>query len=99
MSRRGACAAPGTPLPRWNPRKGWIGGDTRTLYALTDRLTKRVSIHPGGGITAGDNADVAIATREQALAVKDDDGARYWPKGWKVACGTLDGARRRRRRS
>lgn len=101
MSRHARCAAPSTPLPKWNPRKGWVGGDARTLYAFTDRLTGRVSVHPisaYGRTPVGDNADVAIATREQALAVKDADGGRYWPKGWKVACGTLDGVRRRRRR-
>lgn len=72
-------------LPRWDSRKGWIGGDTRTLYAFTDRRTGRVVVMPGpgtrfGSTAVGDFADVRPATRDEA--------ERLWQSplhsGWKV---------------
>lgn len=73
----------GTQLPRWNGRKGWVGGDSRTLYAFTDRLNGEVVVHPGGypQTHVGPNADVRLATRAEA--------ERLWQSplhsGWKVA--------------
>jgi hypothetical protein len=77
-------------LPRYDARRGWIGGDTRTLYAFTDRRTGKVyAVRPGGGSgrhatvadVGGSEADVRIATRAEA--------ERLWQSplhaGWKVA--------------
>jgi len=72
-------------LPRWDDRRGWTGGDSRTLYAFTDRLTGRLyAVRPGGGRriadAGGPNADVRLATRAEA--------ERLWQSplhaGWKV---------------
>lgn len=69
-------------LPRWNSKKGWIGGDTRTLYAYTDKRTNRVTVRPGpgtrfGDTAVGDHATVRVATRAEV-------DASDWPKGWKT---------------
>ena len=69
-------------LPRWNSKKGWVGGDTRTLYAFTDPDTGAVAVRPGPGKTGrihfGARARVRVATRAEAEA--------HWQKplhpGW-----------------
>ena len=76
-------------LPRYDERRGWIGGDSRTLYAFTDRRTGRVFVYPGGGagkkllMHVGPEADVRRATRSEAESL--------WQTplhaGWKVANG------------
>lgn len=57
-------------LPTYDERKGWTGGDSRTLYAFTDRRTGGVTILPGPGaqgITAiGPEVTVRVATRAEA---------------------------------
>ena len=60
-------------LPRYTERQGWIGGDSRTLYAFTDRRTGKVGVYPGGGgskkkllMHVGPEADVRVATRAEA---------------------------------
>ena len=73
-------------LPRYTERQGWIGGDSRTLYAFTDRRTGKVGVYPGGGgsnkkllMHVGPEADVRIATRAEA--------EELWQsplKGWNV---------------
>jgi len=76
-------------LPRYDDRRGWTGGDSRTLYAFTDRRTGRVAVYPGGGagkkllMRVGPEADVRVATRPEA--------EELWQSplhaGWKVANG------------
>lgn len=76
----------GARLPRYDERKGWIGGDSRTLYTFTGRVTGGVGVYPGGGAGKkllmhwGPDADVRIATRTEA--------ERLWQNplhsGWKV---------------
>ena len=71
MKRGGGKAA----LPRWNDRKGWHGGNSRTLYAFTDKRTGRTLVRPvysAGGI--GDYCTVRVATRREA--------ERPDPEGW-----------------
>lgn len=71
-------------LPHWNGRKGWVGGDSRTLYAFTDKSMGRVEVYPGGSpshVHVGPEATVRLATRAEA--------ERLWQSplhvGWKVA--------------
>ena len=66
-------------LPRLTDR-GWSGGDSRTLYAFTDRLTGRTTIHNTISMP-GPNCDVRLATVAEAKAAD-------WPAGWKCADGT-----------
>lgn len=72
----------GARLPHWNDKRGWIGGDSRTLYAFTGRVTGQVVVYPGGyRVPMGPDVAVRIATREEA--------ERLWQSplhvGWKVA--------------
>lgn len=70
-------------LPRWSDRKGWIGGNSKTLYTYTDNVTDRIAVAPGGHahVQVGPNAEVRLATRAEAEAL--------WQSplhhGWKVA--------------
>ena len=76
-------------LPRYDDRRGWIGGDSKTLYAFTDRRTGSVAVYPGGGagkklaMHVGPEANVRLATRSEAESL--------WQSplhaGWKVANG------------
>lgn len=87
-------------LPRYDERRGWIGGDSRTLYAFTDRRTGDVFVYPGGGagkkllMHAGPEADVRVASRSEAESL--------WQSplhvGWKVA-GSADGHATKKRLS
>jgi hypothetical protein len=77
-----------TTLPRYTEQHGWTGGDSRTLYAFTDRRTGKVGVHPGGGSSKakllmhwGPEADVRIATRSEA----EDLWQRPLHVGWNVA--------------
>lgn len=73
-------------LPKWNDKKGWMGGDSRRLYAYIDRLTGKITVWPGSsGLShspakVGPNADVRPATRAEAV--------KHWQDplhvGWKV---------------
>lgn len=60
-------------LPRYDEKRGWTGGDSRTLYMFTDRRTGTRDVHPGGGGAGkkllmhwGPEADVRVATRSEA---------------------------------
>lgn len=69
-------------LPSWNPRRGWIGGNSRTLYTFEDDVTGRLVVSPGGRhIHAGPSATVRMSTQAEA--------ERHWQSplagGWKVA--------------
>ena len=85
-----------TALPRYTERQGWIGGDSRTLYAFTDRRTGKVGVYPGGGgsnkkllMHVGPEADVRVATRAEA--------EELWQnplKGWNVSEGSSAHARK-----
>lgn len=77
-------------LPRYDERRGmWIGGDTRTLFTFTGKVTGAVGVYPGGGsrgkllMNWGPEATVRLATRAEA--------EEHWQKplhaGWKVANG------------
>ena len=77
-------------LPRWSDKSGWVGGDSRTLYAFTDKLIGKVTVRPGNksqmrGI--GPNATVRVATREEAQRLwgGGNDGQGPLHPGWKVA--------------
>ena len=85
-----------TALPRYTERQGWIGGDSRTLYAFTDRRTGKVGVYPGGGgsnkkllMHVGPEADVRIATRAEA-----EDLWQSPLKGWNVSEGSASHARK-----
>jgi hypothetical protein len=70
-------------LPRWNEKRGeWVGGDSRTLYAFTGRVTGQTAVYPGRSrFPFGPEVDVRVATRDEA--------ERLWQSplhsGWKVA--------------
>ena len=66
--RNGTMArTPRAKLPRYDARKGWSGGDSRTLYAFTDPATDRVVVRPGGfEMPFGPQAMVRVATRDEA---------------------------------
>lgn len=60
---------------------GWAGGDDRTLYAVTDKRTGRVTVRPAylfAGV--GPEVTIAVATRSQAEA----DWQAPLHAGWKV---------------
>jgi hypothetical protein len=77
-----------TSLPKYNEQRGWVGGDTRTLYTFTGKVTGGVGVYPGGGPRGkvfsgggwGPEATVRQATRAEA--------EEHWQKplhvGWKV---------------
>lgn len=80
-----------TSLPKYDARRGmWIGGDTRTLYTFTGKVTGGVGVYPGGGprgkllMNWGPEATVRLATRAEA--------EEHWQNplhaGWKVAEST-----------
>lgn len=82
-------------LPRYTEKHGWVGGDSRTLYAFTDRRTGQVAVYPGGGakkkllMHVGPEADVRIASRSEA--------EELWQsplRGWTVADGSTAHARK-----
>ena len=87
-----------TSLPRYDERRGWVGGDSRTLYAFTDRRTGSVSVYPGGGVGkklvmhVGPEADVRLATRSEA----ESSWQRPLHVGWKVANGDVHAAKKKR---
>ncbi|HSX22542.1 MAG TPA: hypothetical protein VLE97_07200 [Gaiellaceae bacterium] len=84
-------------LPRYDEKRGWTGGDNRTLYAFTDRRTGAVNVHPGGGsgkkltMHWGPEADVRVATRPEAEI--------HWQNplhaGWKVDDGPAHATKKR----
>lgn len=73
-------------LPRYSEKRGWTGGDSRTLYAFTAKQTGTTRVYPGGGpgkkllMHWGPEATVRVATRAEAEA--------HWQKplhaGWKT---------------
>lgn len=75
-----------TSLPHYDEKRGWIGGDDRTLYTFTGRVTGAVGVYPGGGprkkllMNWGPDAIVRPATRAEA--------EEHWQNplhvGWKV---------------
>lgn len=79
-------------LPRYHERRGWTGGDSKTLYILTDRRTGSVGVYPGGGtgkkllMNWGPEADVRVASRGEA--------EKHWQNplhvGWKTSDGAVD---------
>ncbi len=70
-------------LPKWNERKGWIGGDSRTLYLWTDTRTGKSVVRPVKQFHGGDANKVRIATRSEAERHEDEGG---WPHaGWTTA--------------
>jgi hypothetical protein len=82
-------------LPHYTEKHGWVGGDSRTLYAFVDRRTGTVAVYPGGGAKKrvlmhwGPEADVRIATRSE--------GEEHWQKplkGWTVREGSTAHARK-----
>ncbi len=75
-----------TSLPRYDERRGWVGGDSRTLYAFVDRRTGRVGVNPGGGagkqllMNWGPEAVVRVATHAEAESLYQSP----LHAGWKV---------------
>lgn len=78
-----AAGGPRVKLPRYNEREGlWQGGDSRTLYAFTEKRVGRTFVLPGGVVHyMGPEVTVRIATRDEA--------ERLWQRplhrGWNVA--------------
>ena len=70
-------------LPRWNDRRGeWVGGDSRTLYAFTGRVTGQTAVYPGGyRFPFGPEVDVRMATRAEAERLWQDP----LHSGWRTA--------------
>jgi hypothetical protein len=69
--------------PRYDERKGWTGGDSRTLYAVVDKASNAVVVRPGNAMRGiGPGVTVRVATRAEAV--------QHWQAdlspGWKVAC-------------
>lgn len=88
MARSASCIRK-APLPQYSERRGWVGGDSRALYAFTDKRTGTVHVHPGGGKgkkllrgVGGPEQRVRLATRAEAQ--------KHWQDplhaGWKVRC-------------
>ena len=80
--RNGAARTPRVKLPRYDARKGWKGGDSRTLYTFTDPATGRLVVRPGGfEMPFGPQALVRVATRDEA--------EQHWQRplhaGWTTA--------------
>lgn len=67
LNYAGGARAPGPgPLPRFDPRKGWVGGDRNTLYAFVDQATGETVVCPGGGPCGIGRATVRVARRDEA---------------------------------
>ncbi len=67
---------------KYSSRKGWVGGDSRTLYTITDKRTGSILVRPGDSLAGiGPDVTIAVATRGEALA--------HWQSplhsGWTVA--------------
>lgn len=68
--------------PRYSEGKGWTGGDTRTLYAITDVRTGNVTVRPGKSFAGvGPACTIRIATRLEA----ETEWQSPLHAGWKVA--------------
>ncbi len=68
-------------LPRYTPKSGWKGGDTKRLYAFVDKYTHQIIVRPGGkNVGIGPEVKVRPATRAEA--------EKHWQSplhdGWKV---------------
>ncbi len=71
-------------LPRWSDKRGWHGGDHRTLYWFSwarpyyagapDGGGMAEQVYPGGhsGIAADRHASVRVATRDEATRLWQD---------------------------
>lgn len=85
-SDRAGATAPKRSLPRYDARRGWIGGDNRTLYTFTDRSTRLKVVHPGGGTgkkvlaNMGPEMDVRVASQIEA----EELWQRPLHSGWNV---------------
>jgi hypothetical protein len=79
----------GLVMLHYTEERGWQGGDDRTLYAITDRRTRRVIVRPGDQLRAGPDVDIRMATREEA----EEHWQRPLHAGWKVTgWRVLDGS-------
>ena len=69
------------PLPRYNDKRGWLGGDPKRLYTFIDERTGHITVRPGrwpgGGI--GPAVTVRPATRSEA-----QENWQTNSQGWKV---------------
>ncbi len=71
-------------LPKWNPKRGWVGGNSLTLYAFIDKITGKKVVRPGGGArkkllgAPGDNASVRVATCGEARKLWQDPLHAGW---------------------
>lgn len=69
-------------LPRYTERRGWVGGDRRTLYAFTGTLTGETIVRPGDGASGiGPTCTVRVATRAEALEHWQDPLHVGWTVG------------------
>lgn len=69
------------PLPRWDGKRGWHGGDGRRLYAFEDRRTGLMKVAPGDQCDhIGSHCTVRPATRSEAVA----EWQNPLNPGWKV---------------
>lgn len=79
-----ATLAPGVHSLRfmnYSESNGWTGGDSRTLYTITDTRTGTVVVRPGDSMNGiGPAVDIRVATRAEA--------EEHWQcplhSGWKV---------------
>lgn len=70
---------------KYTDAKGWTGGDSRTLYAITDNTTGLVLVRPGHGLAGiGPEVVITVATKEQA----EEHWQNPLHSGWKVAPST-----------
>lgn len=78
-----ACLRKTPRLPQYSEKKGWHGGDRKTLFALTDKRTGKVMVRPAGFMRGiGSEADIRVATKEEAKTLWQDP----LHPGWKVSC-------------
>lgn len=61
-----------TGTPKYSVKRGaWLGGDSRTLYTFTGKVTGEKIVHYGGYpiFKIGPEATVTVATRDEAEAL------------------------------
>ena len=65
----------------YSETQGWNGGDTRTLYAITDKRTGGIVVRPGGAMLGiGPAVDIEVATR----FIAEQLGQKPLHSGWRV---------------
>lgn len=64
----------------YSEEKGWTGGDSRTLYHITDVRTDQSKVRPGPFLGVGPMVRIRVATRAEA----EEGWQKPLHSGWKV---------------